>query len=71
MWQSPYVMKTIALVEMADDTENFYIENPPKGEISNWIKNHVNDVREVEYVTILEVKETLKVWANPNCMPEE
>ena len=61
---------TIALVDMADDTESFFIRNPPDSPIEKWIGRFVSDVAEVEFVEVLEAEHCLRSWSNPNVCPE-
>ena len=59
----------IALVFMDDDTDNFFIENPPKGPIETWIGAFANTPN-VEYVDIVVRGDRVRSWSNPNASPE-
>lgn len=60
---------TIALVDMADDTESFFIRNPPDSPIEKWIGRFVNDLTQVEYVEVYAAVLD-RSWSNPNVCPE-
>lgn len=62
-------MTTIALIDMADDTESFFIRNPPDSPIEKWIGRFVGDVAEVEHVEVYGA-EFVRSWSNPNVCPE-
>ena len=62
-------MKRIAKIDFADGT-NAYLEDPPTSNIANWIGNFY-DMGDVEFVEVLEIKETIGYWSNPDCSPED
>lgn len=61
----------IALVFMADDMDNFFIENPPSGPPEKWIDRYVNNIEEVEFVEVYIKGDRHALWSNPNCSPEK
>ena len=66
--------RLIALIEMADEEDSFYVDNVPKWATVNvpkFIKGVVNDPSEVDYVEIVEVVCTNSHWSNPSCNPEK
>lgn len=63
-------MRTIALIYMSDG-EEFFVENPPKGEVESWIGNYVYNPDDVEHVEICKLGDTLKMWSNPDCSSED
>ena len=60
----------IALVFMGDEQDNFFIEFPPPGKPDKWIGQFVNNVADVEYVTVFERGPRKSFWSNPNSNPE-
>ena len=61
--------ETIALVFMDNDTDNFFIENPPKKPIEEWIGAFANTPN-VEHVQIVVRGAPVRSWSNPNVSPE-
>jgi hypothetical protein len=64
---------TVALVEMGDNTKNFFIRNPPNSPIEKWIGRFVDDVSDVEFVEVYRTYQAdikYRSWSNPNCCPE-
>ena len=60
----------IALVYMDDEDENFFIEDPPKGNPETWIDRFAYP-ESVEHVIVFERGETVHCWANPNVSEEQ
>lgn len=63
-------MRTIALIYMSDGDE-FFVENPPNGDIQSWIGNRINNPDDVEFVELCQLGKTLKMWSNPDCSSED
>jgi hypothetical protein len=62
--------RTIALIYMSDG-EDYFLENPPNGDIQSWIGNVVNNPKDVEFVGIYELGDiALNSWNNPDCSSE-
>lgn len=60
----------IALVFMADSSDNFFIEDAPKGDPSTWIDRYVHNIEDVEFVQVNVCGGQHACWSNPNCSPE-
>ena len=59
-----------ALVFMADPSDNFFIEDAPKGDPSKWIDRYVHNIEDVEFVQVNVCGGQHAYWSNPNCCPE-
>jgi hypothetical protein len=62
--------KTIALIYMSNGDE-FFVLDPPKKDIKDWIGNSVYNPDDVEYVEVYKLGETVKYWSNPDCSSED
>ena len=63
-------METIALVFMAEDQDNFFIEGPPPHPPAEWIGMFVSDITEVEHVQIFQLGSIVTSWSSPNVCSE-
>ena len=63
-------METIALVFMAEDTDNFFIEGPPPRPPESWIHLFVSDITKVEHVQVFQIGAMVSSWSNPNVSPK-